>query len=297
VDQGFRDVLIVREELLRVFREAVAAVAERRIPVVRADAGVETDALDNLAGVEPLAHRVGVELIKERDTHREVGVREKLDRLGFGGIREKHRHVLILSPFNEEGREDMGLVAVVTDHDAGGVEVIVERVPLAEELRNEDHVLNPEAFFECRGVAHRNRRLDDDRGVRVDREDVIDHGLHGRRIKEIRLRVVIRRRRDHHEVRSLVRFLFIGRRAEVKGFGREEFLDLAVHDGALMSVDQVNLMRHDIERHHIVMLREKHRVRETHVADSDCCDFHLDFLSLLNAFWSPRSSRIRPSTT
>ena len=36
---------------------------------------------------------------------------------------------------------------------------------------------------------------------------------------------------------------------------------------------------------------------ETHVADSDCCDFHLDFLSLLNAFWSPRSSRIRPSTT
>lgn len=124
---------------------------------MRTDAGVETDTFDNLFGVQALAHRVGVELIKERDSHREVGVREKLDRLGFGGIREEHRHVLILSPFNEEFREDVSLFAVVTDHDARGVKVVVEGVAFTEELRNEDHVFNSKALFQRRSVAHRNR--------------------------------------------------------------------------------------------------------------------------------------------
>lgn len=47
----------------------------------------------------------------------------------------------------------------------------------------------------------------------------------------------------------------------MKRFGSQEFLDLAVHNRALMGVDQVDLMRHDVKRDHIMMLREKHRVR------------------------------------
>ena len=55
LDDGFNEVLgdvfVVGEELFGVFGEAVATVAEGGVVVVRADAGVEGDAVDDVFGV------------------------------------------------------------------------------------------------------------------------------------------------------------------------------------------------------------------------------------------------------
>ena len=64
LDQLLRHVVEVREELLGVLREAVAAVAEGGVVVVRADAGVQAHALDDRARVEALHLRIRIQLVE-----------------------------------------------------------------------------------------------------------------------------------------------------------------------------------------------------------------------------------------
>ena len=64
LDEVFGHVLVVGKQLLGVLGQAVAAVAKRGIVVVRADAGVETHALDDGARVEALHLGIGVELVE-----------------------------------------------------------------------------------------------------------------------------------------------------------------------------------------------------------------------------------------
>ena len=52
LDEVLRHVLVVGEQLLRVLRQAVAAVTEARVVVMRADARVEAHAVDDLARVQ-----------------------------------------------------------------------------------------------------------------------------------------------------------------------------------------------------------------------------------------------------
>jgi len=74
-----RYITVVGEELFGVFGQAVAAVAERGIVVVVADARVEADPLDDLLGIQPVRGSVGVQFVEEGNAHGEVGVGEGFD--------------------------------------------------------------------------------------------------------------------------------------------------------------------------------------------------------------------------
>ena len=206
LNQVLRDVLVVREELLRVLREAVAAVAEGRVVIEVADARVEADAVDDLLGVEALRLGVGVELVEVGHAEREVGVREELDGLGFGEAHEEGADAGLDRTFLEEGGEavrgvDGGRVAVVTgDDDPGRVEVVVEGLRLAEELRGEEDAAGAVLRADRGGVADRDRGLDEHVAVVVAREDLLDDTLDGARVEVVLLAVVVRRRRDDDEV-------------------------------------------------------------------------------------------------
>src|SRR5690606_18447615 len=63
-DQGLGDVAVVGQQLAGVLGQAVAAVAEGGVVVVVADAGVQPDALDDLAGVQAAGGGVGVQLVE-----------------------------------------------------------------------------------------------------------------------------------------------------------------------------------------------------------------------------------------
>ena len=83
LDEVLRDVVEVRQELLGVLRQAVAAVAEGGVVVVVADAGVEADALDDGLGVKAFHFGVGLEFVEVRYAEGQVGVGEEFYCLCF----------------------------------------------------------------------------------------------------------------------------------------------------------------------------------------------------------------------
>ena len=82
LDQVLRHVPVVGQQLLGVLGQAVAAVAEAGVVVVRSDARLQADAVDDVAGVEAADLAVGVKLIEVGYAKSQVGVGEQLDGLG-----------------------------------------------------------------------------------------------------------------------------------------------------------------------------------------------------------------------
>ena len=317
LDQVLRDVLVVREELLRVLREAVAAVAEGRVVVEVADARVEADAVDDLLGVEALRLGVGVELVEVGHAEREVGVREELDGLGFGEAHEEGANAGLDRAFLEEGGEavrgvDGGRVAFVTGHDdPGRVEIVVESLRLAEELRGEEDAAGVVLRADRGGVADRDRGLDEHVAVVVAREDLLDDALDGARVEVVLLAVVVRRRRDDDEIGrgvggvgrvregraggGVCRFgsgsgccvgvgavgaqagVQDGVEVELTGPGLrlgEELLDVLVLDRADPGVEIIHLLLDDVDRGDMIMLREQRRKRQADVTRAGHHDVH-----------------------
>lgn len=99
LDEIFRHILVVGEELLGIFRQAVAAVTKAGIIIMCANAGVEADALDDMPGIKPLHLGAGVQFIEEGNAEGQIGVGEQLDRLGLGEAHEEGVDILFDSTF------------------------------------------------------------------------------------------------------------------------------------------------------------------------------------------------------
>ena len=149
-----------------------------------ADARLQAHAVDDVAGVEAADLAVGVELVEIGHTQRQVGVGEELHGLGLGGAQHELRdalravgvHALELcgvGALREQAgealgsRDGLGVVLRRAHHDAAGVQVVVECLALAQELRAEKDPAVTEPIAQARGVADGDGRLDDDPGVRV----------------------------------------------------------------------------------------------------------------------------------
>ena len=278
LDQVLRHVLVVGQQLLGVLGQAVAAVAEAGVVVVGSDARLQAHAVDDVAGVEAADLAVGVELVEVGHAQRKVGVGEELHGLGLGGaqheLRDAHGAVSILAlqlggfgALGEQagealrGRHGIGVVLRRAHHDAGGVQVVVERLALAQELRAEEDLAVAQPLSQARGVAHRDGRLDDDPGVRVHRANGGDGGLDGARVEEVPVRVVVGGRGDDGVVGTRVGLRHVdgGAQAELALPSlclSKKTLDLVVLDGRYVVVDLLDLLGHDVQRVHHVVLRE-----------------------------------------
>ena len=103
-----------------------------------ADARVVADAFDDLAAVEIPRQGIAVEFIKEGDAHREVGIGKELDRLGLARAGQQHRHRGVKRGFAQETGKALRGRALAADHDARGMQVVVKRAALAQELGREE---------------------------------------------------------------------------------------------------------------------------------------------------------------
>ena len=267
LDHGLRDVLVVGEQLLGVLGQAVAAVAEAGVVVVRADARVHADSFDYLLRIQPLSLGVGVQLVEIADAYGEVGVGEKLDGFSLGGVRNQGRDVLVLGALLEQPGEHfgLGLLVLVGAHDnAARVEVVVKSLAFAEEFGREDDVVHAVLLANGIGIPYGNGRFDDHQHVRVDTEDVLDGVLDGGGVEEVVFVVVIGRGGDHHELCGTVGRIFVHGGAEVElalALPRlaEETLDLVVLDRADEIVQLIRLPGGSRYRHHLMMLGEQNR--------------------------------------
>ena len=253
LDQVLRHVPVVGQQLLGVLGQAVAAVAEAGVVVVAADSRLQAHAVDDVAGVEASHLAVGVELVEVGHAQSEVGVGEQLHGLGLGGAQHELGdalgavgvHALQLGGVGTlreqasealSGGHGLGVLLGRTDHDAAGVQVVVESFALAQELRAEEDLLVNQPLAHARGVADGDGRLDDDPGIRVHRANGCDGGLDGGSVEEVPVRVVVRRRGDDGVVGTRVGLGHVDSCVQVElalprlGL-RQEALDLVVLDG------------------------------------------------------------------
>ena len=159
------------------------------------------------------------------------------------------------------------------------MQVVVERLALAQELGAEEDLAVSQPLAQARGVADGDGRLDDDPGVRVHRANGGDGGLDGAGVEEVPVRIVVGGRGDDGEVRARICLGHVdgGVQAELAlprlGLCQEP-LDLVVLDGRLVAVDLLDLLGHDVQRAHLVVLREQDGEGQADVAGTGDSDLH-----------------------
>ena len=158
------------------------------------------------------------------------------------------------------------------------MEVVVERLALAEELGREDDVVRPEALPHAHRVTDGDGGLDDHRRVRVDLDDVADDALHGGGVEVVRHRVVVGRRRDDDVLRTLVRLVLVEGEPQVEVTGREEGRDLLVVDRAPPGLEHLDPGGVDVEADDLVVPGEEdgHGQADVTGADDGDSSIHTD---------------------
>ena len=164
------------------------------------------------------------------------------------------------------GLDEVLVVRVGAHHDAARVQVVVQGLGFAQELRAEDDVLGAGLLADGLRVANRNRGLDDHNRVRVDLHDQIDDGLHGGGVEEVLLAVVVGRGGDDHEVSVRVGLLAVERGGEVQFLLGEVLLDVVVLNRGLTGVDHVDLRRDDVHGGDLMVLRQQRGQTQSHIA-------------------------------
>ena len=248
---------VVGQQLLGVLGEAVAAVAERRVVVVRPYPRVEAHPVYDGAGVQALDLGVGVQLVEVAHPESEVRVGEELDGLGLLQPHEQRGDVLLNGPLPEQAGElagralqeryvGYGLYRAVLllkpwavyrlrypNDDAAGIQIVIKRLALAQELGGEEQVQPPHAtlpvpYVEAAAVAHGDCGLDDHHSVGVHLQHQVDDLLHVGGVEVVPHRVVVRRCGDDHEVGAGVGLPAVEGSRQVEGLLRQVSLDVLV---------------------------------------------------------------------
>src|SRR5690606_15491518 len=105
--QILRHVAVVGQKLLGVFGQTIATVAEARVVIVRTNARIKTNTINDLLAVQAMGGRIGVEFVEIRHAHRQIGVGEKLDGFSLGLIAKKDRYVLFYGALFKQIRKDL----------------------------------------------------------------------------------------------------------------------------------------------------------------------------------------------
>ena len=295
LDQVLRNVRVVRKELLRVLRKAVASVTERRVVVEVSDTRVQAHAPDDGGGVQALHLRVGVEFVEVAYTQGEVRVREQLHRLCLGQAHEKGLDVILYGPFLQEGGELVRCTVQTlvpfraTDDDTARVEVVVQGLALPKELRREDDVPGPCLAADALRVAHRDGALDDHDRVGVDLHHQVYDLLNMARVEVVLHRVVVGRRRDDHVVGISVGGCTVKGRYQVQVLLPQVFLYVFVLDGGLSAVDHFHLLGDHVDGGDSVVLAQKGGYAQADVAgpgDGDADVFFIVHCCLVSLYRS-----------
>src|SRR5690606_21776833 len=120
----------------------------------------------------------------------------------------------------------LGARRALADDDAGRVQVVMQRPPLAQELGREDDVVDAEALAGLGSETYWHRRLDDHRRRRIDRQYVLDDGFDGARVEVIGGRVVVCGSGDDDEVGVFVSLPLAQSRVKIERLPNEVLLDI-----------------------------------------------------------------------
>ena len=251
------------------------------------DTRIKADTVDNLLGIQSFALRIGVQLIEVSHAQSQIGVSEKLDRLGLSEAHEQRVNVLLDCTFLEQtsklmcGFHQTFIVLVSTHNDTRRIQVIVKGFRFTQELRAENDILAVELFsYTCR-IAHRNRGLDNHNGIRVIFHDQLDYSFNRRRIKVLGLAVIVSRSRNHNKIRIAICCLCIQRCGQIQVLFCQVFFNIIILNRRFLVVNHIDLSLHNIDCNYLMMLAQKHSQRKPDVSRAGHSDFIVFHRSIL----------------
>ena len=310
MDQVLRHVRIVGQQLFRVLRQAVAPVSERWVVVVRTDARVQADAVDDGLRVQPLHLRIRVQLVEVAHPQCQIRVGEQLHRLGLLHAHKQSRNIFLDSPFLQQRGKFMrlffqifsrnsvyGLIFLIPSadnfripyDDTAGVQVVIQRLAFAQELGREQQVepfpLQGGGVLELSGILHvqapaipyRNGALDDHHRIRIHLQHQVNHLLHMARVKVILHGVIVRGSGNHHKVRVPVGRSPVQRGGQVQLLLGQILLDVFVLNRTDTPVYLLHLFRYHVHGPDLMVLGKQGGDGQAHIArsgHSDCIILH-----------------------
>ena len=114
------------------------------------------------------------------------------------------------------GIRESFVAEVSTNNDPRGIEVVVQRFALAQELRREQDVSAAGLLADMLGVTHGNGGLDHHERVGIDGHDQTNNRFYRRGVEVVTLRIVVSGRSYNNKLGILVRRLGIQRGGEVQ---------------------------------------------------------------------------------
>jgi len=199
------------------------------------------------------------------------------------GPGEKRGHVLADRTLQEKPGEGSGAFGLAAHDDARGVQVVMQRHALAQEFRAEEDPVGPKVGPQPFGKADRDRRLDHDHGSGLGRQGIARDRLDARGIEIVGLRIVVGRGCDDDEIRTRVGVGCLGRGGQRKIARGEEPLKVGIDNGRLAGIDHVDPFARQVDGDHIVVLRQKRRIREADIPLPDDNNLQRSCLSKIPA--------------
>ena len=274
-DEVLGHVLVVGEQLLGIFWQAVTAVAEGGIVVIITDARIKADALDDLGGVQSFDLGVCVQLVEVADAQGQIGVDEELGGLGLGKAHVKGINILLVGALLQQRGEDVGLLSgvvggfIIADDDAAGIQVVIQGLGFAQELGTEQDVVDVELLADVPGVSYRDGRLNDycrlilGRSVFCRLHDKLYDRFHSAAVKEVLLGIIVGRRCYNDKIGVSVSLSCVSGRLEVQ-LSRsllrfpQKLLDIFVLDRRFIVIELLHLLRDNVHCGDIVVLGEEY---------------------------------------
>ena len=279
-DHGFRHIPVIGQKLLRILGQAVAAVAEGRIIVEIADAGIIAHALDDIGGMQPFFLGVGVDFIEISHPDGQERIGKELDGLRFRRPRNEHRNLFLYSPFLHEGRKKAGprkkmFLPLRNPYDnSGRIEIVIECLSFPEKFRRKEYGKGGVPLGNLLGVADGDGGLDHHQSLRFHPLNLGQDGLHRSRVEMAGDIIIIRRRRNDDELRLPVSTVSVQSGSERKLFMLQVVLNIGIRNGRLPAVHHIHLLRNHIHRSHLMMLGKKNGVGQSHIAGTGNGNFH-----------------------
>ena len=287
LNQILGHVLIVGKELLRVLRQTISAISERRIVILVADTRVEAYALDDGLCVEPLHLSVSIKLIEVAHTQCEVSIGEELHSLSLGKSHEERVNVLFQRTFLQQGGKRacslvkaVGMVGQVgrrtSYDDATRVKIVVQSLALTKEFGREDKAkVSAILFIKSCAVTHGDGALYHHHGIGIHFSHEIDDLLHVRSVEVVLHRIIIGRRGYHYEVGIAVSVASVECSYEIELLLGKVFLNIVVLYGRNTIIDFFHLLGYNVHSLDLMVLGKKRGNAHAHITGASNSHLYL----------------------
>ena len=168
------------------------------------------------------------------------------------------------------------LVLQVGAHDnAARIQIIVQRLAFTQEFRAEDDVLAASFLADAFGVANGNGGFYYHDGIRVILHNQLDYCFYSAGVEKVLFAVVVGRCSDNNKFCVFISHFCIQRSNKVEVLFSQIFFNLIILNRGFFVVDQLNLLRDNINGLYFIVLRKHRSQGKSNVTGTGNGNFHV----------------------